>query len=179
MSNENMNENVKEEYTPAPGESYIERFKDQQEDLFVKRAASSALTGQGWELFSQEFPAYKHMDNADELKAEYQRMLDAANRDRFYKTKSFSVEGELERVWASRREKYNREIRQRRYNALKDDLLEAAYHNKPWSQVRRELDLMPEDANFYTMARDEAGTSRMKPNADPLYIGFKDGLLAD
>ena len=176
---DNMNENVKEEYKPGPGESYMERFQDRQEDLFVKRAASSALTGQGWDLFAQQFPGYRHQDNADELKAEYQRMLDAANKDRFFKTKTFSVEGELEALWAKRREARNQIIRQRRYESLKDDLLEKAYRNEPWSQVRRELGLMPEDANFYTMARAEAGTSRMEPNKDPWDSGFKTGFLAD
>lgn len=176
---DNMNENVKEEYTPGPGESYMERFQDAQEDLFVKRAASSALTGQHWDLFSQQYPGYQHMDNSSELKAEYERMLNDANRDRLFKRHDFSMENELEKLWAKRREKRNSEIRQRRYDSLKDDLLEAAYHNKPWSQVKREMGLMPEDANFYTMARAEAGTSRMEPNKDPWDNGFKTGFLAD
>lgn len=174
---DNMNE--KEEYTPGPGESYMERFQDRQEDLFVKRAASSALTGQAWDLFAQQYPGYKHMDNSTELKAEYERMLNDANRDRLFKRHDFSMENELEKLWAKRREKRNQQIRERHYASIRDDLLQAAYKNKPWSQVRRELGLMPEDASFYTMARAEAGTSRMEPNKDPLEIGFTTGFLAD
>lgn len=174
---DNMNE--KEEYTPGPGESYVERFQDAQEDLFTRRAAASALSGQHWDLFSQQYPGYRHQDNADQLKAEYQRMLDAANKDRLFKTKNFSIEGELERVWASRREARNKIIRQRRYDSLKDDLMQAAYENKPWSQVQRELELMPDDAGFYTMARDEVGVSKRKPGRDPWDSNFKSGFLAD
>lgn len=176
---DNMNENVKEEYQPGPGESYMERFQDQQEDLFTRRAAASALTGQHWDLFSQQYPGYQHQDDADQLKAEYQRMLDAANKDRLFKTKNFSIEGELEALWAKRREARNKIIRQRRYESIKDDLMQAAYENKPWSQVRREMGLMPDDAGFYTMARDEVGVSRQKPNKDPWDNGFKTGFLAD
>lgn len=174
-------EQKQQEYTPLPGESYKEKLQAQNEDMFILRAGHAAKQGLSWERFthSDENRKFCHLPGVGEAwETRYQRMLQQADEDRRNGTSLFDPKKELEALREERAKGIRERIADKHYQQLRDDLLAKAFVRAPWDQVRRELDLGPDDEPLYLRARKEVGTAHQPDAEDPMTADFLTGFFA-